>query len=214
MKIELYYAPTTCALVPYVTLTEAGADFQVHRMNFRKKDQMSPDYLKINPKHKVPSLVVDGKVLTETVAINSWVAHTFPAARLLPEEPWQKFQAISLLSWCSGGIHPHLARLNGPPKFGGVGPGEATVRKAAEEMTVECLAVADDMLKGREFFFDHFTAPDAHFYWCCRRAKQMKIDMSSFMACNAHFDRVEARPSVQKVLAFEKDVLATFAAAA
>ena len=58
MKLELYYAPKTCALVPYVTLTEAGADFEVRPLNFRKRQNFSPEYLKLNPKHKVPALVV------------------------------------------------------------------------------------------------------------------------------------------------------------
>ena len=58
MEIVLYYAPNTCALAPYVTLTEAGADFEVRPLNFRKRQNFSPEYLRINPKHKVPALVV------------------------------------------------------------------------------------------------------------------------------------------------------------
>ncbi len=56
MEIALYYAPNTCALAPYVTLTEAGADFEVRPLNFRKRQNFSPEYLKINPKHKVQAL--------------------------------------------------------------------------------------------------------------------------------------------------------------
>ena len=61
MQIALYYAPITCALAPYITLTEAGAKFEVRPLNFRKGQHISPEYLKINPKHKVPVLVVEGK---------------------------------------------------------------------------------------------------------------------------------------------------------
>ena len=60
MELALYYAPNTCALAPYITLTEAGADFEVRPLNYRKRQNLSPEYLKINPKHKVPVLVVDG----------------------------------------------------------------------------------------------------------------------------------------------------------
>ena len=73
MEIALYYAPITCALAPYITLTEAGAKFEVRPLNFRKGQHTSPEYLKINPKHKVPLLIVDGKVLSESVA-NAWRA--------------------------------------------------------------------------------------------------------------------------------------------
>jgi glutathione S-transferase len=78
MKIELYYAPVTCALAPYVTLTEAKAEFEVRPLNFRKNQHNSPEYLKLNPKHKVPLLIVDGKILSESVAIQTWIALTFP----------------------------------------------------------------------------------------------------------------------------------------
>ncbi len=116
MEIALYYAPNTCALAPYVTLTEAGADFEVRPLNFRKREHFSPEYLKINPKHKVPALVVDGKILTENVAIHQWVHRTFPDAKILPSDPWDELKAISLHSWCASGIHPFLSRINNPPK--------------------------------------------------------------------------------------------------
>ena len=71
MQIVLYYSPIACSLVPYVTLTEAGAKFEVRNINLRKGEQSSPDYLKLNPKHKVPVLTVDGQTLTENVAIQN-----------------------------------------------------------------------------------------------------------------------------------------------
>ena len=97
MNIVLYYAPNACSLVPYVTLTEANAAFEVRPLNFRKGQNMSADYLKLNPKHKVPLLVVDGKTLTENVAIQTFIARTFPQAKLMPADPWQELQAISIL---------------------------------------------------------------------------------------------------------------------
>ena len=128
-------------------------------LNFRKGQQNSPEYLKLNPKHKVPLLLVDGVPLTESTAIQMWIARTFPQAKLLPTDPWQELKAISVMSWCSSGIHPFLARINNPPRVVCDLPGaEASVVKAATEMLHENYKIADDMLKGREFFFDHFTA--------------------------------------------------------
>lgn len=71
MKLTLYYAPMTCALVPYVTLTEAGAEFDVRDINTRSGQNRSPEFLSVNPKHKVPVLVIDGEPLTENVAIQT-----------------------------------------------------------------------------------------------------------------------------------------------
>ena len=214
MNIVLYYAPNACSLVPYVTLTEAGATFEVRPLNFRKGQQNAADYLQLNPKHKVPLLVVDGKTLTENVAIQVFIARTFPQAKLMPVDPWQELQAISIMSWCASGMHPFLSRINSPPKVCDLPGAEASVKKLATEPLFESFAIADDLLKGRGWFFDHFTAADAHFFWAFRRASQLDVDVSGFANCMAHFQRMQTRPSVQKVLAYEKSVLAAFAKAA
>jgi glutathione S-transferase len=214
MKLVLYYAPTTCALAPYVTLTEAGADFEVEAVNLRKKQQFTAEYLKINPKHKVPALSVDGTILTENVAIHPWIARNFPDKKLLPEDPMQYLKALSIHSWCSGGIHPYLARINNPAAVCETeGSADSVVAHAAQAIH-ENLAVANEMLAGQDWFFDHFTTTDAHFFWCCRRATQFDLLLDQHPNVKAHFDRMLARDSVKKVYAFEKDVMAQFAAAA
>jgi glutathione S-transferase len=214
MEIVLYYAPSACSLVPYVTLTEAGASFSVRTLDLRKEQQRSADYLALNPKHKVPLLVVDGRPLTENVAIQIFIAHTFPHARILPADPWQELRAISILAWCASGIHPFLSRVNSTQKVCDL-PGAAdSVRKLATGFLFEACEIADEMLEGREYFFDHFTAADAHFFWCMRRAAELKVDLSKFASCAAHFERMKARPSVQKLLAFETSVREKFASAA
>ena len=214
MQIALYYAATTCALVPYVTLTETGTPFEVHALNFRAQQQMSPEFVKLNPKHKVPLLIVDGKTLTENIAIQQWIARTFPAARLLPADPWQELQAISMMSWCAAGIHPFLSRINSPPKVCDVPDTGDSVKRIAIEALHENFHIIDGKLAGREHFFEHFTAVDAYFFWCFRRAGQLGVDQSVHKSCLAHFERMAQRASVQKVLAFEKETLASFAKAA
>jgi glutathione S-transferase len=214
MEIVLYYAPIACSLVPYVTLTEANAKFEVRTVNLRKGQQNSPEYLKLNPKHKVPLLVVDSRKLTENVAINTWIARTFPAAKLMPTDPWQELQAISLMSWCASGIHPYLSRINSPVRVSDAAGSEDAVRRLARDQLVENYQIADDMLAGREYFFDHFTAADAHFFWAFRRGTQLVPDLPKFANCLAHFERMQGRASVQKVLAFEQSVQAEFAKAA
>jgi glutathione S-transferase len=212
MSLVLYYAPVTCALAPYITLTEAGAQFEARPLNFRKGQHTAADYLKINPKHKVPVLVIDGEILTESPAIQLWIARNFPAAKLLPPDPMKELKAISYMSWFSSGIHPFLARINNPAR---VAEGaDDSVRRLAATQLADNFKIADDLLAGRQFFFDHFTAPDAHFFWCFRRATQFELDLSAFTHCRAHFDRMQQRPSVQKLLAFEKEVQANFAKAA
>jgi glutathione S-transferase len=214
MSLVLYYAPNACSLVPYVTLTEAGAEFEVRPLNFRKSQHHAPEYLQLNPKHKVPLLLIDGVPLSENVAIQMWIARHYSAARLLPNEPMQELQAISLLAWCASGIHPFLSRINSPPRVCDLPGAEEPVKRLASEQLFENFHIAENRLAGRDFFFDHFTAPDAHFFWCFRRATQFNLDLAQFENCRRHFARMQQRPSVQKAFAYEAEVLRDFARAA
>jgi len=214
MQLILYYAPITCALVPYVTLTEAGAPFEARPLNFGKAQHLAVEYLAVNPKHKVPVLVIDGQSLSENVAIQIWIARNFPAAKLLPAAPMQELQAISLMAWCASGLHPFIFRIFAPQRCCDIPGAEQSVRRLAQEQLFENLRIADDLLAGREYFFEHFTAADAHFFWCFRRATQLDLDVSQFGNCLSHFERMKRRPSVQKVLAYEAEVQNAFATAA
>ena len=211
MKLTLYYAPMTCALVPYVTLTEAGADFDVQNVNSRSGQLKTPEFLALNPKHKVPVLIIAGEPLTENVAIQIWIARQFPHANLLPKNPKQEIKAISLMAWFASTIHPHLTPNARPENYCDLPGSEESVKRVANKMLFEDLAIADGLLAGREFFFDHFTAPDAYFFWCFRRALSFKLELSRFTNCAAHFERMKQRPSVQKVLVHEKQVQDAFA---
>jgi glutathione S-transferase len=214
MKLTLYYAPMTCALVPFVALTEAGADFDVVNVNTRTNQHRTPEFLALNPKHKVPVLIIDGEPLTENVAIQIWIARQFPAARLLPSDPKHEIRAISLMAWFASTIHPHLTPNARPENYCDLPGSEESVRRVANRMLFEDFAVADGLLAGRQWFFEHFTAADVYFFWCFRRAMSFRLDVSRFANCTAHFDRVKARESVQQVLAHEKQVQAGFASAA
>ena len=214
MKLTLYYAPMTCALVPYVTLTEAGADFDVQNVNTRNGQNMSPGFLSLNPKHKVPVLVIDGEALTENVAIQIWIARQFPGAKLLPEDAREEIRAISLLAWCASGIHPHLTPNARPQNYCDLPGSEESVKRVASKLLFEDLEIADRLLAGRAWFCAHFTAVDAHFFWCFRRAKSFNLDVSAYQNCMAHFERMQQRASVQKVVAYEKQVLEAFSRAA
>jgi glutathione S-transferase len=211
MKLTLYFAPMTCALVPFVTLTEAGADFDVRSINTRNGQNHTPEFLKLNPKHKVPVLLIDGEPLTENVALQIWIARRFPEAQLLPAEPKQEIRAISLMAFCASGIHPHLTPNARPQNYCDLPGSEESVKRVANKLLFEDLKVVDGLLAGREWFFAHFTACDAYFFWCFKRALSFKLDLAAFGNCHAHFERMQRRPSVQKVLAHERKVQEEFA---
>jgi glutathione S-transferase len=211
MQLTLFYGPQTCATVPYITLTEAGAAFDVSNVNTRGGQNMSPEFLALNPKHKVPVLVIDGEPLTENLAIQIWIARQFPRAKLLPAELLQEVKAISLMSWFASGIHPHLTPNVRPQGYCDLPGSEESVKRVANRLLFEDFTLADQMLAGRDWFCAHFTAVDAYFFWCFKRALSFKLDLTQFSNCAAHYARMLARTSVQKLLAHEKSVMAEFA---
>ncbi|PTN42023.1 glutathione S-transferase, partial [Achromobacter xylosoxidans] len=79
-----YTAPGTCALATHIALHEAGADFDLVKLDMGAAQQQSPEYLRVNPKGRVPALATEHGVLTETPALLAFVAQSFPAAQLAP----------------------------------------------------------------------------------------------------------------------------------
>jgi len=87
------------------------------------------------------------------------------------------------------------------------------VRRLAQQQLFENYWIADDLLADRDFFFDHFTAVDAYFFWRFRHGMQRSLDLSRFGSCKRHFERMKERPSVRKLFAYAVEVQTAFARA-
>lgn len=211
MKLTLAYCPTACSLVPFVLLAEAGAEFDTLNINLAKGENRHPDYLRVNPKGRVPALIIDGQVLTENVAIQTWIARQFPAAGLLPDDPMDYVRALSVMAWCASAIHPRITQQSRPERFCDLEGSADNVQALGSAGMFEQFVIADAMLAGREWFFDRFSCADAYFYWCFRRGGRFKPDLGEFRNCVAHKKRMEQRPSVQRLLTYEAQVQAHFA---
>lgn len=158
--------------------------------------------------------MIDGDVLTENVAINLWIARTFAQARLLPADSKQEWQAVALMAWCASAIHPALTPNARPARFCETPGSEESVKQCAQRLLAEHFTLADTLLADREWFFDHYTAPDAYFFWTFLRATRFDLkylDLSQFKHCQAHLERMKQRPSVKRLLAFERQTQEAFA---
>ena len=209
-KLELFYAPIACSLVPYIALKEAGAQFEIHPINLGKKEQMSEDYLKINPKHRVPVLVIDGEPLTENVAILLWIDSNFPDANLLPKQPMHRAQAVSFLAWCASSIHPALTPNALPQRYCNLPNTADNVKECAQKLLIEYFSIAENMLREKYWFFDSFSCADIYFFWCFRRAKQFNIDLNAFKKCTKHYESNLTRTCTQDLIAYERKILDAF----
>ena len=211
-KLELFYAPIACSLVPYIALKEAGAQFEIRPINLGKKEQMSEEYLKINPKHRVPVLVIDGEPLTENVAILLWIDANFPDANLLPKLAMHRAQAVSFLAWCASSIHPALTPNALPQRFCNLPNTADNVKECAQKLLNEYFTIAENWLCEKDWFFDSFSCADIYFFWCFRRAKQFNIDLSAFKKCTTHNERTLIRTCTQDLISYEKKIIENFKA--
>jgi glutathione S-transferase len=209
-QLTLYYAPVSCALVPFLLLTEAKAQFEIIKINNYAHQNLTPEYLQINPKGKVPALAINHEILTENIAIQLWIAQQFPQANLLPIDPYQQIKAISWISWFASAIHPHLTPINKPQRYCDLPGSEENVRQLSTSLLFKDFEIAENYLINRQWFFDDFTTVDAYFFWCFRRAVLFELDLSQFPNCQQHFERMSRRESTKKVIQYESTVIQEF----
>ena len=110
MKLELYWAPGACSFVPHVGLEAAKAPFEPKMVKLHKGEHRTPAYLAMNPNGQVPVLMIDGKALTQIVAICDFLDRRFPDAGLLPKDSWERSQALSQLAWMNSTPHTTATR--------------------------------------------------------------------------------------------------------
>src|SRR5262249_10102891 len=98
--LTFYFAPGSSSMAPHIGLHEVGAPFEPRPMSFKSGELQRPEYLALNPEGKVPTLVIDGRPLTEVAAILFYLARQFPRTGLLPkDDPAAEAQAISWMSF-------------------------------------------------------------------------------------------------------------------
>ncbi|MEH2625036.1 glutathione S-transferase [Bradyrhizobium sp. AZCC 1719] len=202
---KLYYAPGTCALASHITLEEVGAPYSAERLNFKENQQNSPDYLKINPKGRVPTLVTDNGVLTETPAILAFIAHSFPDAKLVPQDPFAFAQVQSISSYLCSTVHvAHAHKMRGARWATEETSFADMKRKVPETMTTCFTLIERDMLRGPWVMGEQYTICDPYLYTIAGWLEGDGVDLATLPKVAAHRKRMEERPAVQKVLAEEK----------
>ena len=167
-----------------------------------KGEHKAPTYKSLNPKGKVPTLVIDGKELTENVAIISYLNERFPEAKLLPptEDPIERARQVADLAFCASTLHPIVTRIRIPVFFAPEEAAETVYRKGCEAMT-EYFELIDNRLSTQPWWYgDQWSIVDAYLYWIFWRVEGADFDVSPYPNYADHAKRMEARPAVQRAL--------------
>ncbi|HZR75792.1 glutathione S-transferase family protein [Bradyrhizobium sp.] len=204
--MKLYYATGTCALASHIALEEAGAEYSTVRINFATHEQGSPEYLAINPKGRVPSLVTDRGILTETPAMLAFIAQSFPKAKLAPiDDPFAFAEVQAFNSYLCSTVHTNHAHRPRATRWADDPAAiEAMKKKVPETMTASFELIETKMMKGPWVMGDTYTVCDPYLFTIAGWLAGDSVDIARFPKVKAHRDRMAERPKVQKVLAAEK----------
>lgn len=198
----LYTRLGSCGLASHIALEEAGADYEFRQLDFTQQAQRSPDYLALNPKGRVPALVTERGVLTETTAILAYVAQAFPAAKLAPTDPFEFAHLQAFNGYLASTVHvAHAHRHRGYRWADDPAAHEAMRAKVASNMT-ECFTLIEaEMLAGPWVLGEAYSVCDPYLFTIAGWLEGDGVDVNQFPKVSAHMARMAERPATRKVLA-------------
>lgn len=203
--IKLYYAAHTCSLASHIALEDAGADYSTVRISFAAEEQRKPEYLAINPKARVPALVTDQGILTETPAILAFIAQSFPRARLAPlDDPFSFAQVQAFNNYLCSTLHvAHAHRMRGHRWADEPAAIEAMQRKVPESVAACYDLIEHKMLGAPWVMGETFTICDPYLFTIAQWLEQDGVDPSRFPKVIAHRLRMSERSEVKKAISEE-----------
>ena len=182
--LTFYFAPGSSSMAVHIALHEVGASFESRPLSSARRDHRAPSFLALNPEGKVPTLLIDGRPLTEVAAILYYLAKRSSETTLLPEGAEAEAQAISWMSFIAATLHP--------------------ARRQGAEHANAVFAIADRRLGAREWVLGHYSIADIHLfrlYW--RFANSLKPAAGALTNLAIHHDRMMARPAVRRTIEIE-----------
>ena len=210
--LKLYYAPGTCALASHIALIDAGADYEAVRIDFAKQEQQKPEYLAINPKGRVPSLVTEQGVLTETPALLTYIAQRFPQAKLAPlGDPFAFARVQEFNSYLCATCHVAHAHLRRGTRWVDASETEAIAamaRRVPSSVTACFELIEHGMLKGPWVMGNDYTVCDPYLFTLSTWLEGDKADLSKLPRVVEHRQRMSERPSTKQALAEQSRQLA------
>jgi glutathione S-transferase len=187
--LTLYFSPGSSAMATHIALHEIGVPFEAKPTLLHENAHREPGYLAINPEGKVPTLLIDGRPLTEVAGTLWYLARRYPDARLLPQQGDIEAEArvISWMSFIASTVHP--------------------ARRIGEARWREVFNFAEERLGPHDWTVERYSIADIHLfrlYW--RFVDSLHPDPGAYPNLSAHYGRMMARPAVQRTLEAEAAV--------
>lgn len=201
--LKLFSAVGSCSLASHIALEEAGADYRLARMSTRDGDQLKPEYLAINPRGRVPALVTDRGVLTETPAILAFIAQSYPDAGLAPlDDPYAFAQAQAFNSYLCATVHVAHAHRHRGYRWADDPAALAEMTRKVPQTVAACFQLIEEQMPpGPYVLGEAYSICDPYLFTLAGWLEGDGVDPARFPRVLAHRERIAARPAVRNVLA-------------
>lgn len=200
MNMKFYMTPGSCSTGIHILLEEIGLVFEAYLVNLMAGDQYKDDYLAINPKGTIPTLVrEDGTALTEFQSIAWWLAKSYPKRKLLPEILEDEVRVLEVMNYAVNTIHGQgFTRIFTTEKYAPNAADYDAVKARGQEIVNQAFAIVNDLLFGRDYVVEHFTIADVALFYVEFWANRIDIVLPE--NCQAHYQCLLTRPAVRQVL--------------
>ncbi|WP_036774840.1 glutathione transferase GstA [Photorhabdus australis] len=198
--MKLYYQPGACSLSPHIILREAGFDFSIIKVDLKtKKMENGDDFLAVNPKGQVPTLLLDNnELLTEGTVIVQYIADQKPDRQLIaPAGTMERYHQLEWLSYISSEIHKGFSPLFLP------GTPENYFPIVINNLLKKFTYVDKVLAKQPYIAGNHFTVADAYLFTVSNWAPLVKVDLSNLLHLKDYRERIAERPNVRDALKAE-----------
>lgn len=207
--IQLYSMTTPNGVKASIALEEMALPYDAHLVSFDNNDQMTPEFLSLNPNNKIPAIIdpngPGGKPLGlfESGAILIYLAEK--SGKLLSADPTKRYETLQWLMWQMGGLGPMFGQLGFFIKFAGKAIEDPRPRQRYIDESERLLSVLDQRLEGRDYVMDDYSIADIAIFPWLRSLRDFYqagalVDWDELANVDAYLERCLARPAVQRGL--------------
>lgn len=202
MSLKLYAMPNTCALAPHIALEWINKPYELKLL--KRGQHREPEYLKINPKGKVPAIVLDdGRVLTEAAAILVYLTEQFPEANLSnTNDPYDRYQLEELLAYMTSEVHADFAPHFAPQRFINDESQYDALRQATYKRLHEHYNSLNERLEGKKHPVGiRRTVADPYLYVLTRWIDQTPLGINNYPNLKRFRDQMSSDTGVLRAVA-------------
>lgn len=200
--LELTLAKGTVSLAAHILLEEIGVEHQLRWIDFSSGEQTKSEYHRINPKGRVPALITENGILTETSAILNYLARTYPEAGLLPETPWMQAKLEEMHLYLAATMHVNHAHKMRGSRWSDDEAARATMTAKVAENMGECARIIETHYLGSPWVLgETYSSADIYLFTICRWLEGDGVDIRKTPRLAEHFSAMHARPAVKRAVA-------------